>query len=247
MATSERGSGMRDIGRHVVLIVLLLPIAELRAQWRPSPRRIDIGLGVGYGSGGPPRTDRWLLSGALLLSRSVHDLPRGALVVAGNVSANLTWRTSDCVGGDFGNCTGFPSDVSASLLAGWTTHTEQWSGVRLLAGPSFFSATNNRRGLGVTTRIDGARRLTSRIAFVVWAQGQVHPQLRGERLTIGTAGIGVRASRLVRIPRRDPEVPTRLPLPPEEMNEEATDEPAAPQNGSSGPHCWYPVEPGLVR
>jgi len=153
------------------LIVLLLPIAELRAQWRPSPRRIDIGLGVGYGSGGPPRTDRWLLSGALLLSRSVHDLPRGALVVAGNVSANVMWRTSDGVGGG----SFFPSDVSASLLAGWTTHSEQWSGVRLLAGPSFFTATNNRRGLGVTTRIDGARRLTSRIAFVVWAPGAGAP------------------------------------------------------------------------
>lgn len=195
--------------------VLLLPVAALSAQ-EETARRIDLGFGLGHGRGGPLyTTDRTLLSASILLSRSVREMRHGALVLAGNVSGNMVWRRSDCdeAGAVFNGCSSFPSDASFGVLAGWTMRKDQWNSLRVLAGPSYFTASDTERGAGFTSRIDFARQISSRYAFVVWTQAQARPNVVGGSLFMATAGIGVRASRIVRLPRNEPS-PPQLPPPP---------------------------------
>jgi len=195
-----------------VLLLLQCSLGALHAQSSLRPPVIDLSFGVGQGYGGPPTyTDRFLLTGSGMVTKPVHDFRPGALLVAANATVNLLMRTSDCVGSSIGTCSGYPSDVSLSVLGGWSMRSDQWSAVRVLAGPAFVTATDGRRGLGATSRLDVARRVTSRISFVVWAQGHVNPKLRNEYLTVGSAGIGVRALRVVRPPRPRPSLPPGIP------------------------------------
>ncbi len=204
---------MKGVCRKLLVLCLLLCHTALDAQ-EMTRRRIDLGFGLGHGAGGPDyTTDRTLLAGSILLSGAMRQMSGGALVLAGNVSGNMVWRRSDCIGGWFGSCSGFPSDLSLGVLAGWSQREDQWGSLRVLAGPAWFTASDKERGFGITSRIDFARQLTSRYAFVVWTQAQMRPNVGGDFLAMATAGIGVRASRIVRLPRSGPNVPA-LPPPP---------------------------------
>lgn len=203
---------MTTTSRCFALLLLVLPIREAHAQPRGAPPVIDIGFGAGRGLGGRDLASRNLLSMALLASRPVYELDQSALILAANLSGNMVWDTERCIQNYTSQCSAYPSDLSVSALGGWTKRMDQLSAVRVLAGPTFFTATDGRRGLGLTSRIDLARPVTSRISFVVWAQSQFQPQVGpghrtalsagvGERLHVATMGIGVRSLRLVRTPR----------------------------------------------
>lgn len=201
------------MSRCLALLMLLLPLAELVAQPRAAPPVIDIGFGLGRGLGGRDLASRTLLSGALMASRPVYDFDRSALVASANISGNVVWDRPKCVGAQLAECSVYPSDISVSALAGWAKRHDQLTSLRVLAGPTFFTATDSRRGFGITSRIDYARPVTSRISFVVWAQSQLQPVVGrehktwqsagvGERLHVATMGIGVRTLRIAQLPRR---------------------------------------------
>jgi hypothetical protein len=179
----------------LLLLLLLLPLGPLTAQSQTLSPAIDVSLGLGRGYGGPGVPDRGMVSGSALLSKPVRALARGALVVAANASASLLWSTTDCLtdlaAGPSG-CRDFPSHASVDVLGGWVMRAHQGSGVRLLAGPGYFTTSDSRSGIGMTARLDGAARMTPRLSFVFWTQAQIPPATRGERLTVASAGIGVR-------------------------------------------------------
>jgi hypothetical protein len=181
--------------RRSVFLLLLLPLTSLTAQSQTLSPALDVSLGLGRGYGGPRVPDRVMLSGSALLSLPVKTLARGALVVAANTSASVVVSTTDCLtdlaAGPRG-CRDFPSHTSVDVLGGWVMRAHQGSGVRLLAGPGYFTTSDSRRGIGVTARLDGAQRMTSRLSFVFWTQAQRPPATPGERLTVVSAGIGVR-------------------------------------------------------
>lgn len=183
--------------RPFLLLLLLCPLSDLRAQpaLRRSTRALDMSLGLGYGVGGPPLPHRGLLAAGVLLSEPVRSLRRGTFVVAIDASLQLTSDFSDCVTAlaDLpSGCRDYPSHVAASLLGGWSQRDDQGSGLRIFAGPGYFRMSDDRAGLGVSTRVDGAERVSSRVSFVFWAEGRLPPSRRGERLTNLTAGIGLR-------------------------------------------------------
>lgn len=192
--------------RRLVLTMLFLtaPLSALFAQPESSRPRIDLAFGLGHGTGGQVRSDRTLLSGAVLVTRKVHELPTGAVVVSGVVSSHLHWRRSDCRPND--TCSGFPSDVSVGLLGGWSMREDQWNSVRVLAGPTFTTTTDGWRGLGASARVDLARQLTSRLSVVLWTQAQHQPRARSGYHIVSTAGLGVRTTRIVRRPQLEPRV-----------------------------------------
>jgi hypothetical protein len=181
--------------RWTAFLLLTLPISTLTAQARTLSPALDVSVGAGRGFGGPDVPDRVMLSGSALLSMPVKTLARGALVVAANASASVVVSTTDCLtdlaAGPRG-CRDFPSHTSVDVLGGWVMRDDQGSGVRLLAGPGYFTTSDARRGIGVTARLDGAQRMTSRLSLVFWTQAQRPPATPGERLTVVSAGIGVR-------------------------------------------------------
>ncbi|WP_373057893.1 hypothetical protein [Gemmatimonas sp.] len=174
--------------RCIVLLLLLCPVRELGAQSRTRTPAMDVGLGLGRGVGGPDVLGRGMLSGSIVLSKPVRALSRGVLVAAAHASANLLWQTHDCINA----CRVYPSDASLGALGGWAIREDQGSGVRLLAGPGYFITSESRSGIGLTARLDGAERMTARLSFVFWAQAQLPPAVRGERLAVTAVGIGVR-------------------------------------------------------
>lgn len=186
---------MSIIVRCVGLLLLLCPLGNLRAQARSLPTAFDMQVGLGRGLGGSPVPARGMLSGSLVLSKPVRALSQGALLVAASASADLLLSLTDCLNDVAGpplGCREYPSHVSIGALGGWARRDDQGSGLRLLAGPGYFSTSDSRSGLGAIARIDGAERMTARLSFVFWAQGAVPPAARGERLTVVSGGIGVR-------------------------------------------------------
>ncbi len=183
--------------RPLLGLLLLYPLADLSAQaaLRTSTRALDLSLGLGYGVGGPTLPHRGLLAAGALLSEPVRPLRRGTFVLAIDASLHLTSDFSDCVT-DLAvsprGCRDYPSHVAASLLGGWAQRDDQGSGLRIFAGPGYFRMSDDRAGLGLSTRVDGAERLSSRVSFVFWAEGRLPPSRRGERLSNLTAGLGLR-------------------------------------------------------
>lgn len=181
--------------RLTVFLLLLFPLGALTAQPRALAPAIDVSVGLGRGTGGPDVPDRGMVSGSVLLSKPVKALTRGALVLAANASASLLWSATDCladVATGPSACRDYPSHASVDVLGGWVMRDDQGSGMRVLAGPGYFTTSDSRSGIGVTTRLDGAERMTSRLSFVFWTQAQIPPAIRGERLMVASAGIGVR-------------------------------------------------------
>ena len=180
-----------------LLLLLLGPTGDLRAQTPPRTitRALDVGLGVGYGYGGPPLRHRGQFAAGVLLSEPIRALRHGALLFGVNGSLNLPSNLSDCVT-DLGisprGCRDYPGHVGLSVLGGWARRDDQGSGVRVFAGPGYFHTMDDRNGIGLTARVDGAERMSSRLSFVFWAQGHLPPSPRGERLSTLTAGIGLR-------------------------------------------------------
>ncbi len=179
------------------LLLLVGPVGDARAQSPPRTltRSLDVGLGLGYGFGGPPLPHRGLLAAGVLLSEPVRPLRRGALVLGVNASLNLTSDLSDCVT-DLAvsprGCRDYPSHVALSVLGGWARRDDQGSGVRLFLGPGYVRTSDDRNGLGLSARVDGAERMSSHLSFVFWAAGDLPPSRRSEHLTNLTAGIGLR-------------------------------------------------------
>ncbi len=183
--------------RCILLLWLVCPASALRAQPRALSTSFDISVGVGRGNGGPTVSDRGMLSGSLLLSTAVKALPTSVLVIAVSASADMLWSFTDCLqepGQLLGTCQTFPSHASLGVLAGWAMRDHQGSGVRLFAGPGYYT-TNSDGGLGLTARLDGAERLTSRLSFVFWTQAHLFPSVADARLTTTSAGIGLRLVR----------------------------------------------------
>ena len=179
------------------LLLLLNPIGAVRAQALPRTltRAFDLSLGLGYGFGGPALPHRALIAAGGLVSQPARPLRHGALVVGVNASLNLTTDLSSCLNEpayEPQGCRDYPSHGSLSALGGWAQRDDQGSGVRLLAGPGYFRTSDYRNGLGFSARVDGAERVSSHLSFVFWAQGQMPPSRRGERLSTLTAGIGLR-------------------------------------------------------
>ncbi len=183
--------------RPLLVLLWLCRLGDLRAQAAPrSPTRaLDLSLGLGYGVGGPPLPHRGLLAAGVLVSEPVRSLHRGAFVLAIDASLQLTSDFSDCVpdlAASPRGCRDYPSHVAASLLGGWVQRDHQGSGLRLFAGPGYFRTSDDRAGLGMSTRVDGAERVSTHVSFVFWAEGRLPPSPRGERLSNLTAGIGLR-------------------------------------------------------
>lgn len=182
--------------RHVLTFGLLLLAAPAQAQDRPTAFAVDLTFGGGRGEGGPPTTDRRVISLGLTAAVPVRTVARGAIVGALHGSINGSWSTTDCVA-DFtipgSGCYQYPSDASLSLLAGWTLRDDQGSGLRVMLGPGVFNSSNSGLGAGLVARLDGAERLSARTSVVFWTQFHLPPSPSGERLAVLTLGLGFRA------------------------------------------------------
>ena len=185
---------MANAARCVALLLLVSPLSAMTGQPRMSSPALDVSVGFGRGYGGPDVPDRGILSGAVLLATPARVLRHGALIIAAHASANLLWSTTYCAA-DFGTCRDYPSHASLGVLGGWAQRDDQGSGVRVFAGPGYFTTSDSRNGIGLLARVDGAERLTARLSFVFWAQAHAPPGRRGERLTVGLAGVGMRVHR----------------------------------------------------
>jgi hypothetical protein len=180
---------------RLAVLLFLFPSGELKSQARTLAPAADISLGIGRGYGGPDVPDRGMMIGSALVSKPVRALTHGTLVVAANVSAALLVSMTDCLADVSAGptaCRDYPSHLSVDALAGWASRDDQGSGVRVLVGPGYYTTNDSRRGIGVTARLDGAERMTSRLSFVFWTQAQIPPSARGERRTVASAGIGLR-------------------------------------------------------
>jgi hypothetical protein len=63
--------------------------------------------------------------------------------------------------------------------------------VRALAGPAYYHV-EGAKALGLQARVDLATMPVFRVALVASARGALMPRFRGDRLTLGALGVGVR-------------------------------------------------------
>ena len=182
--------------RHVLTFGLLLLAAPAQAQDRPTAFAVDLTFGGGRGEGGPPTTDRRVISLGLTAAVPVRTVARGAIVGALHGSLNGLWSTIACLADvtvPGGGCYQYPSDASLSLLAGWTLRDDQGSGLRVMLGPGVFNSSNSGLGASLVARLDGAERLSARTSVVFWTQLHMPPSPSGEHLSVLTLGLGFRA------------------------------------------------------
>jgi hypothetical protein len=88
----------------------------------------------------------------------------------------------------------YPSLTSVGALAGWEAGRRRGGGgasLRAVAGPAYYHA-EGAKALGLQARVDLATMPVFRVALVASARGALMPRFRGDRLTLGALGVGVR-------------------------------------------------------
>jgi hypothetical protein len=173
--------------------VLATPV---RAQVRLRPAGVDLGFGLGSGQDGGIRDTRVGLSAATVVAWRARSLPYGTLLVAATLSGQVVIDGSDdclIIGGTNRCAPNFPGFVTLGALGGWEARSgERGATVRALLGPALFRSGEDATGAGITGRLDLATPAVAHVAFIVWGQHAIAPQLRHESYRLSAAGIGLR-------------------------------------------------------
>jgi len=176
----------------LTLVVLLAGSADLlSAQLRPG-RTIDVTAGPGVTHSGRYDYSDVAASGELTIARRTHPASTVTSVLALTAGGQvLLSRTDVCLLLPGGGCTpDLPSLYHVGLLGG-SEYLAAWLPVRVLAGPTFYFG-EGVKGAGAQVQLDVATPTLGRVALVLSGRGSYVARFDGERLQLGTVGLGLR-------------------------------------------------------
>jgi hypothetical protein len=174
-----------------VVVLLAGGAGLLSAQERPA-RTFDMTAGPGVTFSGRYDNSDVAAAGELTLARRIHPATPVTSVLALTVGGQvLVSRTDVCVLLPGGACTpDLPSLYHVGVLGG-SEYLAVWLPVRVLAGPAVYFG-EGRAGAGAQVQLDVATPTLGRVALVLSGRGSYVARFDGERLQLGTVGLGLR-------------------------------------------------------
>lgn len=172
----------------------IIGLAPATAAQARLPISAEAGVAFRFGIGGTYVNRAGAALDALLAAR-LRAVPAGTLI--GALGANLQGAimvAESCILLPEGGCVPeFPVLVSGGVLLGLERGIARGAAARLLAGPAYYRAPDGgSRALGLQARADLAGEALPHVAVVVSLRGDVLPRFRGERVAIGSVGLGLR-------------------------------------------------------